>query len=162
MRLPVAMPDPSIERLLRKGWKYVASPNAVLRLPSRYASVSEELLGFLASFEVLCSEDETQWFVSTADYHRRVEGFNWDAFERISLEAAEGDSDWQQKITCFWTSHLPVFMRVGGQYAYAAYCCAGPNAGRYVSGAEPEFEETSVIGRTLAELQTWVLNGTDA
>ena len=162
MRLSINMPDAFIEQLENKGWKYIASPNAGLQTPSRYVSVSEELREFIASFDVLCSEDETQWLVSAADYQRRTGGFNWDEFEKISLQAAEGDLQWQQKIKSFWDSHLPIFMRVDGEYAYVAYCCAGENAGHYVSGSEPEFEEVSVVGSTLDEFKAWLLNETDA
>ena len=157
------MPDAFIERLSQKGWKYIASPNAALQPPSRYVAVSEELRQFIASFDVLCSENETQWLISAVDYQRRrAEGFNWDEFEQVSLQAAEGDLGWQQKIKSFWSAHLPIFMRVDGEYAYAAYCCAGENAGHYVSGTEPEFEEVSVVGRSLTEFQAWLLHETDA
>ena len=156
------MPDRFLERLTERGWTRVASRPSSLQPPSRCAPIPDELLRFIASFDVLCSADETQWFLSIADYHRREEGFSWDEFESMSLEAAAGDVQWQQAITSFWNAHLPVFMRVDGEYAFAAYCCAGENAGHYVSGREPEFEEVSVIGRNLAEFQAWVLDETAA
>ena len=152
-----------IEQLMQRGWRHVASSVATSVVPSRYFSVPEEIRHFIASFDVLCNENETQWLVSAADFQRpQSEGFGCNEFEQISLLAAEGDLGWQQRIKSFWDAHLPIFMRVDGAYAYAAYCCSGSNAGSFVSGYEPEFEEISVVGRTLAEFQTWLLHETDA
>jgi hypothetical protein len=153
------MADAFIEELMRRKWKSVASQDSVRKdIPSRYPSVPDELRQFVSSYEVLCSEDESKWFLSASDFQcARSDGFHWNEFELISMRAANGDPTWKKQIAEFWNTHLPLFMRVDGAYAYAAYCCAGANEGKYVRGTEPEFEEVSVIGRTLPEFKEWVL-----
>ena len=77
--------------------------------------------------------------------------------ELMSIQAAGNDSTWVAETRQFWIAHLPIFMRVDGDYFYAAYCCAGINRGHYVHGLAPDFEEISVVGNTLSGFQEWLL-----
>jgi len=157
------MSSTTIEQLIQKRWKFVpAVRDSFHSIPTRFTSVPLDLWHFVSSYQTFCNADETQWLISAADYQNAAaEGFNWNEFETISLRAAANDQATIEKITSFWDQHLPVFMRVDGEYAYAAYCLAGENYGCYVAGREPEFEEVSVVGRSLSEFQAWVLRGAD-
>ena len=154
--------DPFIRTLQGRGWKFTASrPDEAWQTPARYPVPPDDLLEFIQSFALLCNDQETAWFISARDYNvSGVDGFAWNEFEQLSLAAAEGDAAWISRITEFWSAHLPILMVVDGHYSYAAYCFAGSNAGRYVVGSEPEFEDATVVGSTLEELQSWALSTT--
>lgn len=150
-----------IEKFIQSRWKFVpAVLDSTCSIPARFTSVPRDLWHFLSSYQTFCNADETQWFISAADYQNdAAEGFSWNEFETMSLQAADDDQAAIAQIISFWDRHLPVFMRVDGEYAYAAYCLGGENSGCYVAGREPEFEEVSVLGRSLPEFHAWVLRG---
>ena len=146
--------------LQARGWTLVPSRNlSVEGIPARYPELPAELSAFLTSFESLCSGDQTQWILAASGYEVAPNsGFTWNEYERISLSGAANDDAWQEEIKVFWKAHLPIFMSVKGSYSYAAYCCSGSNAGRYVCGHEPEFEEVTVVASDLSAFQSWVLH----
>jgi hypothetical protein len=148
------------QALQARGWNLVPPEDVcTAKIPSRYPELPKELSVFLGSFSSLCSDDETQWILATRDYEREPgSGFAWNEYERMSLAVAAKDASWLQEIAAFWKAHLPIFMSVKGFYSYAAYCFSGPNAGLYVSGCEPEFEDVSVVASDLTEFQSWLLH----
>jgi len=98
-------------------------------------------------------EDADAWFVSDdATSSGSSDGFAPDEFERISLEAAMGPEQ-EAAIRAFWRGHRVVVMSVRGEYAYLA---VREVDGAVVHGAEPEFEETTVVAGSLAELRAQV------
>jgi hypothetical protein len=154
------MADAFINDLRHHNWKSIPLAGMTnTTVPSRYKSIPDELIQFISSYGVLSNHNETQWLLSIVDYTKeRFEGFRWNEFELISIQAAEEDEEWKEQIRSFWDAHLPIYMSVEGAYSYAAYCCSGKNAGDYVYGNEPEFEEVSVVAHTLAEFKEWLLN----
>lgn len=147
-----------IRTLLLNHWK-LSPPNPDTNefLGTRWGQIPSELNEFIHSYSSLCNQEENQWFLSSIDYQKNTsEGFNWNEFELMSLQAAADDEEWQKSIQTFWSNHLPIFMRVDGSYQYVAYCFDGKHKGAYVSGEEPEFEETSIVAYSLSDLTSWL------
>ena len=82
--------------------------------------------------------------------------WQYNEFERISLEAADGDERWTEQIQNFWNGHFPIVMSVRDGYAYYAIRIAD---GSVVSGAESEFEETEVAAESFGEFLQKVISG---
>ncbi|MGO3886892.1 MAG: hypothetical protein ACTJHU_11405 [Mycetocola sp.] len=127
------------KRLVAAGWLFTApalgSPAAAfVRLP---AAVVE----WTRSFSQLSSPDESVWFLSQDDYSAtQIDGFAWNAFETLSLEAADTVAE-ADAIRRFWRSHCPILLSVRDHYAYLAV----RDDGAIVFGEEPEFEDTRVV-----------------
>ena len=91
-----------------------SSEPAALRdvLSTRFATVPEPLVQFLANTQGAVSPDGTTWFLNAADYAGASQSaFAWNAWKLLSLEAAE-------------------------------------------HGTEPEFEEVTVVARSIEALST--------
>ncbi|WP_436700364.1 hypothetical protein [Nocardioides sp. BYT-33-1] len=98
-------------------------------------------------------DDADAWFVTgDATSPGPAGGFAPDEFERISLDAAASDDE-RAEVREFWRRHRVVAMSVRGEYAYLA---VREDDGAVVHGAEPEFEETTVVAASLAELRAQV------
>lgn len=88
------------------------------------------------------------WFLSTDDYTcSTMDGFAWNEFETISLDAASTDEE-RAAVTDFWTEHLPILLSVRGHHSYLAV----RGDGAIVHGEEPEFEQTRVVASDLEKL----------
>ncbi|MBC1996684.1 SMI1/KNR4 family protein, partial [Listeria seeligeri] len=98
----------------------------------------------------LCSNaGDTCWFLSEGDFlENEDDAFSWNSFEQMSLEAAEGDKNLENKVRLFWNAHLPIMMSVGGCYEYYAIHLTN---GNIVHGSEPEFEESSIVAESFAD-----------
>lgn len=138
-----------IETLIHSGW-LVETSDCIRWEHDRYTNLPSSITHFLSSFDTLKSEDCKEWFFSTADFLKpTTSGFSPDEFERISLDVATGDPEWEEEIVNFWNLHIPIYMNVRNQYEYIAYDLENDN---YVQGSEPEFEETKIIGSTLLDV----------
>ncbi len=137
----------AITRLVRAGWS-VDPPPPGTELPSALAGASEALTAWASSFSVLSSADDAVWFLSRDDYAAQPEdGFAWNAFETLSLEAA-GTAREAAEISEYWRAHRPILLSVRDHYAYLAE----RSDGAIVHGSEPEFEESTVVAANLGEL----------
>ncbi|OFF91847.1 hypothetical protein BJM47_07420 [Listeria monocytogenes] len=74
----------------------------------------------------------------------------------MSLEAAEGDKNLENKVSLFWNAHLPIMMSVGGCYEYYAIHLTN---GNIVHGSEPEFEESSIVADSFADFLLKIVAG---
>jgi hypothetical protein len=142
-----------IANLKSAGWQVEpAAPDAEIpeHLLARYGSFPAELVAFISLFSRCTNPSETAWFVSARDL-MQDEPFRFDEFELMSLSAAGSDEDWSAAIRAFWTGHFPFFLSVAGSYQYFALSLAGQAKGSVVYGAEPEFEECSIVASSLTE-----------
>ena len=80
-----------------------------------------------------------------------AEGFRWNEYELMALEAAAGDPDRQSEVRAFWNGHLPIMMAVHSDYDYLAVRLAQPNFGSIVHGFAPEWETASLVSRSFEE-----------
>ena len=80
--------------------------------------------------------------------------FQWNEWELISLEAAEGDSVWTDDIIGFWNGHLPIFASVNGGYSYYAISMED---GSIVHGFEPEFEKCEIVAASFNDFMKKVI-----
>ena len=146
--------EAQLVELRTHGWRVEAPGAGVATLSAdvlaRYGGLPDELLIFLGAFDVCANPTNDSWLVSGRDLSA-LEAFRYDEFERMSLEAAEGDPAWTASIRAFWTNHFPVLISVAGSYQYFALALNGTNKGTVVYGVEPEFESTSGVAPSLSE-----------
>lgn len=142
-----------IANLKSAGW-HVEPPTSDAEIPeailARYGSLPAVLVAFISSFSRCTAPSQQAWFVSLHDLVQD-EPFRFNEFELMSLSAAGSDEDWSAAIRSFWTGHFPLFLSVAGSYQYFALSLGGPAKGNVVYGAEPDFEECSVVAPSLAE-----------
>lgn len=111
---------------------------------------------FLKRFKSLSNADESRWFISTDEFLGNSDAaFSWDAFERMSLDAAMTDRD-AEDVRTFWGRHLPILMAVDGDYQYIAL---DRRSGVVVHGAEPDFESVSRLAGSFGEFMIAVMDG---
>jgi hypothetical protein len=149
-----------IANLKSAGWQ-VEPPAPDDEVPkhllARYGSLPAELVTFISSFSRCTSPSEQAWFVAVHDL-MQDEPFRFNEFELMSLSAAGSDEDWSVAIYAFWTMHFPFFLSVAGSYQYFALSLTGPAKGSVVYGAEPEFEECSIVASSLTEFLAMFLS----
>jgi len=142
-----------IANLQSMGWK-VDPPALDAGIPKhlleRYDDLPDELVAFITSFSRCTNSSEQTWFVAARDLVRS-EPFRFNEFELMSLSAAGSDGDWSAAIRAFWKRHFPIVLSVAGSYQYFALSLEGPTKGSVVYGAEPEFEECSIVAPSLTE-----------
>ena len=91
------------------------------------------------------------------DYYEQSENaFQWNEWERISLESAEDDEEWKKEISAFWDVHFPIAMSVKDGYSY--YAMSMEN-GAIVYGCEPEFEECETVAECFDDFMEKIANG---
>ncbi|MBD5129309.1 MAG: SMI1/KNR4 family protein [Ruminococcaceae bacterium] len=112
----------------------------------RYKFIPADWLEFIRCFEVCANGADNVWF-DTGEY---------DEFEQISLEAAEGDEEWTNKIRAFWDNHIPVVISVAGYYHYYA---VGVRTGEVFKGSEPEFEEVEIAAPSFTDFVEYIIGG---
>src|SRR5437773_1305481 len=71
--------------------------------------------------------------------------FDWNEFETMDLESAEGDELALGEIREFWDHYLPFIMSVSGDYAYLALCVSGDDYGSVVDGYASDFEGVTKV-----------------
>ena len=114
----------------------------------------ESWLEFIRQFSLCANKEFTKWFITFEDFGE--EGFRWNEFEQISLEAADDDTEWRKQVTDFWDKHLPVFMSVEGEYEYYA---VNVESGQVVFGFEPEFEEPETAADSFEDFIGKIVTG---
>ena len=146
----------STKALVTKGWTVVARPKHRFALPSdlanRYRTLPDEVLAILSGIDCCIAPDEKAWLNCQPEFDGTSDSeFKWNEFECMSLEAAEGDKDFEREIRAFWDSHIPVYMSVRDGYSYVAVCTKGDSVGKLFEGCEPEFEVAIQIADKLTE-----------
>ena len=151
-----------IERLRRQGWTVEERADRTLRLPpevaARYPELPTSLCEFLGGLRECVNNSQTVWFLCESDYcGTSGTAFRWDEWERMSLDAAGGDTPLVASVRDFWDAHLPFLLSVRDGYAYHAVRTKGDGVGLVVAGREPEFEEPSVVAESFDQFLTNLL-----
>ncbi|WP_343995365.1 hypothetical protein [Nocardioides dubius] len=144
--------------LRRRGWRMEPARAEAPELLSaaHEVAIPEGWRAVLERFSLLVDEHESRWFLSAADYAGTSDSaFAWNAFEQLSLEAAVDDAD-RRRSTDFWREFLPIALGVAGSYEYLAISRV---SGVVVHGAEPEFEEVTLLADDLPEFLAGVADG---
>ena len=142
-----------------EGWKVELQAHEVQLPPAirkRFPQIPHDVVGFISQVKTCVRKDDTAWMLCVEDFVRN-EGFRWDEFERLSLDAASDDVEWQGRITSFWNDHLPVVISCKGEYCYFAVRLKD---GVVVRGDEPEFEETTEVAKSFGALLEAISKGT--
>ncbi len=155
-----------VDYIQKNGWQFCINEHENLKLnreiTSRYSNICEEYLEFLRCFEKVVTPDQTAWFLCVPDYEEISESedkFCFNEFEQISLDVAEGDSEWTQEITNFWDKTFPIILSTSyGYYSYYAIDLTD-NSCKIVYGEEPEFEETEVVADCFEEFLGMIMRG---
>ena len=127
-----------IAALQAQGWALqpaaAAVHNAALPL-----NLPGDLHALCAAHGGLHNAAQTVWLYSLSDYADLAESaFEWNVFERLSLDAAMNEAD-RQCVQQFWQTHIPFAASVAGDYAYLAL----RSDGAVVCGHGPEFEASA-------------------
>lgn len=156
--------DAFIRWAVDEGWDIALKPEREWHrdtgVPDRYRNLPAGYVAFLGKVKQCTAPGDKAWFLCTDDYRGVSDtAFQWNEFELLSLEAAEGDQAWQAEITSWWDRHLPVVLSVRDGYAFYALDLSDER-GAVVQGTEPEFEETVKVADTLEAF--WQLIMTNA
>jgi hypothetical protein len=142
------------DALRARGWRVElrdpGSPLLTAQLAARYSWLPEEVVHLLAQLETCRSADDTAWLLTAADFHREPggEGFRWDQYERMAVEAADGDESAIRTIREFWSRHFPFALAVHSDYDYLAI---REGDGAVVHGFAPYWEAPDVVASSFAE-----------
>ncbi len=144
-----------------QGWSVIRNTSAEVRLPEavagRYRSCPPSWLALLGAVQELARGDERAWFLCAGDYDVQADQpWQWNEWERLSLEAAGDDALWTAEIRDFWTEHLPIFMSLSDGYAYYAISMKD---GSVVYGREPEFEECETAAPSFDAFMEQIVKG---
>jgi hypothetical protein len=139
-----------LDSLRARGWKVELSTTPMELLPDpltrRYHWLPREVAEFLCPLVSCRNQDETVWFLCHSDFSvARSEGFNWNEYERMAIEAAGNDPSLISKIHEFWDNHFPFMLAVHSDYDYLA---VRKSDGSVVHGCAPEWEDPTPIADT--------------
>lgn len=147
--------------LRSQGWKLEMNQRTESVLPdeiyNRYKNIVPQWYDFIEGLNALVSEDETTWFLCFKDFYEQNEdAFQWNEWERISLESAGDDVEWKKEIRAFWDIYFPIVMSVKDGYSY--YAMSMEN-GAIVYGCEPEFEECETVADSFDDFMDKIVDG---
>ncbi len=152
------MQNKFIEWAEKEGWNTV-SDSSKSTLPDsivhRYR-IPPEWLAFIENLAICEDASAETWFLTPDDYSEKADGFQWNEFERQSLEAAGSDENLKAEITSYWNTHLPIILSVKDGYSYYAI---NVENGNVVVGYEPEYEESDVAAADFYEFIERVIAG---
>lgn len=115
---------------------------------ARYPWLPDEYVCFLENTGLCVSADETCWLLTVSDFRGQTENaFQWNEFEKLSLDASAGDAKLEAEIPAFWAAHCPIAITLRSGYGYVAI----RRDGCIVNGWEPEFEEPIVVASSFSE-----------
>jgi hypothetical protein len=139
-----------LDRLGQMGWRVEKSP-ARRPLPGaigkRYPWMPANYRALVEEMAIICGPDEKSWFLTEADFSGSAgSAYAWNEWERQSLDAAGSDKALKAAIVSFWDSHLSILFSTKSGYAFFALQKDGLGV---VHGEEPEYEETTLIARSL-------------
>lgn len=141
------MSNTFVEHMKEAGWtvELYESQNKHITstITARYKHIPKQWMEFIETVQCMMNAEETVWFLCANDFETQSDGaFQWNEWEKIGLESAANDKEWESRIKTFWDNHLPIVMSVKGCYSYYAISMKD---GSVVQGAEPEFEECEII-----------------
>lgn len=133
----------------KEGWNISAFGKSSLpdSIMQRYR-IPPEWLAFIENLTICEDASAETWFLTPDDYYEKADGFQWNEFERQSLESAESDESLQEEIISYWNTHLPIIMSVKDGYSYYAI---NVENGNVVVGYEPEYEESDIAAADFHE-----------
>lgn len=150
----------------KAGWDVTRNDGPPAALPieiaKRYPNIPQQFETFLRAFAKCTNKAGNAWFFCSDDLNRNDEdGWSWNGFESISLDAADGDEDLVEETQSFWDRHLPIAYAVHSDYAFLAIVVSGDDQGSIVYGYGPEFEEsaetvTESLSQYLSKLANYI------
>ncbi len=141
------------ESLHAVGWAYEPPLSPDGGVPSALRAAPGAAIRWVSSFSLLSSADETTWFWSGEDYSSGPErAFAWNELEQLSIQAAI-TNDEAAAVSRFWSRHVPILLSVRDGYEYLAV----RDDGAVVHGAEPEFEDASVVWSRFEDLLEYIV-----
>ena len=145
-----------LNELRKREWTIEESEHSLALLPdhikARYPAVPPAVEKFLGSLDVCHNAAEDAWMLTPAEFRKTdTEGFRWNEYELMALDAAEGEPDRESEVRAFWDEHLPIMMAVHSDYDYLAVRLAQPNLGSIVHGFAPEWDNPSLVARSFQE-----------
>ena len=143
------------------GWNVERSDESLelpINITERYKFIPRDWVDFIQCFKVIANGADNIWFQLPGDFEDSTddEGFRWNEFELISLEAASDDAERQNEIRGFWDNYIPIVMSVAGDYHYYAI---GIRTGEVFEGWEPEFNEIEIVAPSFTDFIELIIAG---
>lgn len=143
------------------GWRIEVTKENTRNLPDeiqrRYPNISPQWHDFIRGLDVLMNQEETTWLLCFKDFYGQGDyAFQWNEWEKMSLDSADDDVEWQEEIRRFWNLHFPVVMSVKDGYAYYAISM---DDGAIVYGYDPEFEECETVAASFEDFLEKIVDG---
>lgn len=136
------------------GWSAEIDSSGAAELPksltSRYSGIPSDYATFLRYCTKAINAERNLWFNCRSEFDREHPelAFPWNAVEQMSLEWADDDMEWSQRIQAFWDRRIPVALSVEGDYEFIAIDLRDSSI---VHGVAPDFEEVSVVASSFTE-----------
>lgn len=151
------------EWLLENRWSVKLNEGKKLDLNTqfleRYSSFNNEYSEFLKCFAEVISNDDKTWFLCQKNYNNMSDfAFDWNEFEKLSLDVAEDDEEWKKEIKQWWDKKIPIVMSVRDGYSFLAIDLES-DSGKIVRGEDPEFEEIEVVANSFFEFLDILIKG---
>lgn len=148
--------DDFLDLLRTQGWRVELRESGAGNLNEsvsrRYPHIPEDYAKFLRRVASCVNASDTVWFFCADDYNGTSPAvFSWNEFEKMGLEAAEGNEQASQQIREFWSRHLPFMLSVSGDYACLSLCVSGDAYGSVVNSFAPDFEGLTEVTGTFDE-----------
>lgn len=137
----------------KNGWNVEITAEKQLlpdKAEKRYAFIPDDWRDFISVFESLINGDNNIWFRTADEFAEEND------FERISLDASEGDEEWRRDVIGFWDNFIPIVMSVAGDYHYYAI---GVKTGEVFEGWEPDFEESGICAMSFTDFIEKIISG---
>lgn len=163
-----------LDALRRHAWRVSApvaeAPSIPAGITARHGALPEALVALISTYSTCADHTGQCWLVSTEDLCKDEtehvadavvgdgEPFRHDEFERMSLDAANGDESWTASIRGFWDRHFPFLLSVHGEYQFFAMALEGDERGAIVYGYGPEFEAVEPVASSLDDFLEQVLH----
>ena len=121
-----------------KGWKIIKSTDVF---------INDELIVDKTNVHL------AQWLEFISNY--KDSEWRQNDFEKMSLEASDGDDEWTAEIKSFWEKRFVIIMSVSGEYEYYAI---NTETGEIEHEYGPEFEESEIVSPTFKDFVYGIVN----
>src|SRR5215471_1331433 len=154
--------------LTENGWKiHRRAPPLSLsdEIRRRYPRLPADYEHFLSRVSCVACPGEQAWFWCESDYNLQgeTETWEWDAYERMSVEWALNDEKTLKYVRRFWDHHFPIAFSGKGDFAYLAVSVSPEDFGNVVYGFAPYIDEDDEVTKVadsfddLASLMVWAI-----
>ena len=139
-----------------KGWKIIKSTDVFINdelLVDKTNVHLAQWLEFISNYKDIVNGSEDKCFITLENSNDSE--WRQNDFEKMSLEASDGDDEWTAEIKSFWEKRFVIIMSVSGEYEYYAI---NTETGEIEHEYGPEFEESEIVSPTFKDFVYGIVN----